>query len=127
MSLWLQLRPDARQLLHDVRAAGRMLAVLSNSPFSIDMGLLGADFADDVDYWFVSASMGVLKPNAAAYDRVTEVLDLDPADIAFIDDRSENVEGAERAGWQAHVWVSDADSRAWLESLGVLEPRPSTE
>ncbi|MFV0450625.1 MAG: HAD-IA family hydrolase [Propioniciclava sp.] len=118
--LWLKLRPQARQLLADVRASGRLVAVLSNAPSNIDQGLLSADFNDEADYWFVSASMGVTKPHAEAYARVTEVLNLDPTAIAFIDDRPENVAGAERAGWTAHVWISDADTRAWLESLGVL-------
>lgn len=121
-ALWLQLRPEARQLLADVRAAGRMVAILSNAPFAIDMALLGADFADEADYWFVSAAMGVTKPHPAAYARVTEVLDLPPSEIAFIDDRPENVTGAEREGWAAHVWVSDSDSRSWLASLDVVSP-----
>ncbi|MFV0408045.1 MAG: HAD-IA family hydrolase [Propioniciclava sp.] len=120
--LWLRMRPTAHQLLVDVRAAGRTVAILSNAPFTIDIGLLGADFADDADFWFISASMGVTKPNSAAYWRVTEVLDLHPSTIAFIDDRPENVAGAERIGWKAHLWQSDADSRVWLSSQGVLEP-----
>lgn len=119
--LWLRLRPEARRLLLDVRAAGRLTAVLSNAPFPLDQGLVDADFADDVDYWFVSSSMGVTKPDPAAYERVTEVLELPEADIAFVDDRPANVAGAEAAGWWAHLWRSDADTRAWLVELGVLE------
>lgn len=118
--LWLQLRPAAHQLLIDCRAAGRVVAVLSNASSAIDSALLGASFAADADAWFISAAMGVSKPHPAAYARVTEVLDHDPADIAFIDDRIENVEGAEAAGWQAHLWESDADSRAWLVAMGAL-------
>jgi FMN phosphatase YigB (HAD superfamily) len=38
--------------------------------------------------------------------------------VAFIDDRLPNVEGAFAFGWQAHLWQSDADSLAWLNSLG---------
>ncbi|MFT3876565.1 MAG: HAD-IA family hydrolase [Propioniciclava sp.] len=120
-SLWLRLRPTARRLLGEVREAGRTIAILSNAPFSIDMALLDADYANEADYWFVSASMGVAKPDLAAYDRVTEVLELDPAEIAFLDDLEVNVEAARRVGWQAAVWTSDADSRGWLISLGVLD------
>ena len=118
--LWLKLRPTARRLMADVRAAGRVVAVLRNAPSVLDRGLVGADFAEEADYWFVSASMGVAKPHPAAYARVTEVLDVPPDAIAFIDDRPPNVAGATKAGWHAHLFVSDADSRRWLESLGVL-------
>lgn len=93
---------------------------MSNAPFALDLGLLDADFAHEADHWFVSASMGVSKPSRAAYARVTEVLELEPYEIAFVDDRPANVAGAERMGWIAHLWASDADTRAWLESLGVL-------
>ena len=118
--LWLRLRPAARSLLADLRAAGLTLAVLTNAPFNLDVGLLDADFADEVDGWFVSASMGVGKPERAAYLRVAEVLELEPYEIAFIDDKQANVEGAERAGLVGHLWVSDAETRDWLISLGVL-------
>lgn len=121
--LWLRLRPTARQLLADVRAAGRLVAVLSNAPAVLDRGLVDADFADEADYWFVSASMGIAKPHPAVYARVTEVLAVPADEIAFIDDREPNVEGGRRAGWHAHLFVSDADTRAWLESLGVLPRR----
>ena len=118
--LWLRLRPDARRTLADLRANGLTLAVLSNAPFNLDVGLVDADFADEVDHWFVSASMGVCKPERVAYLRVAEVLELEPYEIAFIDDKQANVEGAERAGMVGHLWVSDADTRAWLTSLGAL-------
>lgn len=118
--LWLRLRPEARAILHDVHETGLPVAVLSNAPFSVDQGLLDVDFADEADYWFMSASMGMSKPNRGVYERVTEVLDVAPDSIAFVDDRRDNVAGAERAGWQTHLWVSDADTRAWLTDLGVL-------
>ena len=42
---------------------------------------------------------------------------LAPAEIAFIDDRMPNVDGAAALGWQAHLWVDDADSLAWLAEV----------
>ncbi len=119
-SLWLRLRPAARQLLADVRRAGRQVAILSNAPFSIDLRLVDADFADEADAWFVSASMGVAKPQLAAYHRVTEVLAHAPEEIAFVDDLPVNVEAARRVGWHASVWTSDAATRDWLVRIGVL-------
>lgn len=124
---WAVLPDDARELLRDVRATGREVAVLSNAPFALDVAIAGSDFAEEADYWFVSASMGMTKPNPGVYARVQEVLDVPPAEIAFIDDRERNIEGAERAGWTAHLWVSPADTRAWLESIGALTPLVFTD
>lgn len=118
--LWLRLRPHARRTLAEVRTAGLTTAVLTNAPFNLDMGLVDAEFAGEADYWFVSASMGVAKPSQAAFARVTEVLEVEPAEIAFVDDKQHNVEAAERAGWVAHQWTSDTTTRDWLVSIGAL-------
>lgn len=118
--LWLDVRPAALALLRDVRAAGRLVAVLSNAPFALDTALFSSDFAEEADYWFVSASMGVTKPHPVAFERVAEVLELAPEEIAFVDDRQPNVEAAAALGWVTHLWQSDAATRAWLVSLGVL-------
>lgn len=117
---WTVLRPEAHRLLKDVKATGVTVAVLSNAPFALDMALAEQDYADDADFWFVSASMGVTKPNPAAFWRVQDVVEVPPDQIAFLDDRPANVHAARSAGWQAHLFVDDADSRAWLEELGVL-------
>ena len=117
---WTPMRPAARRLLAEVRAAGRLVAIVSNAPFAMDTAFFEADYADEADYWFVSASMGVAKPQRAVYDRVTEVLELEPAEIAFIDDRPANIAGADAFGWTTHLWLSDADTRAWLVEVGVL-------
>lgn len=119
--LWVEgVRPAALRLMRDVRVAGRLVAVLSNAPFVLDMSLADAPYAGDADFWFVSASMGYVKPEPEVYDRVEEVTDMAPHELAFIDDRPANVHAARQAGWSAHLFVSDADSRAWLKELGVL-------
>lgn len=118
--LWAQIRPEAHRLMKDVRAAGCLVAVLSNAPFTLDMAFADADFAEDADFWFVSASMGMTKPNRGVYLRVEEVAEVEPSEIAFIDDRPENVHSAREAGWQARLFVDDADTRAWLTEIGVL-------
>ena len=118
--LWLGIRPAAWQLLRDVRSSGRASAVLTNAPSALDRALVDAPFVDDADYWFVSASMGVGKPDPEAFSRVTEVLEVHPSEIAFIDDKQHNVAAAAEFGWASHLFSDDADTRAWLESIGVL-------
>lgn len=119
-AMWLDVRPEALAIMRECRDAGRLVAVVSNAPAALDVALYSSDYAEEADYWFVSASMGVCKPNPAVYFRVTEVLELEPNEIAFIDDRQPNVDGAADFGWVAHLWQSDADTRGWLGGLGVL-------
>lgn len=118
--LWVEIRPEAHQLLRDSRAAGRAVAILSNSPHAIAAACERAAWRPDVDHVFVSAPLGAAKPDARAYELVQADLGVDPHQIAFIDDKQDNVDGALAVGWQAHLWRDDSDTRAWLEQIGVL-------
>ncbi|GAA4895137.1 hypothetical protein GCM10025789_10720 [Tessaracoccus lubricantis] len=118
---WSNLRPAAWQLLRDCRAAGAVVAVLSNSPHAMQVAADRANWRADVDHLYVSATLGAVKPNPAIYERVTDELGLRPEEIAFTDDKQANVDGALAVGWNARRWVSDQDTREWLIELGVLD------
>lgn len=51
---------------------------------------------------FVSCELGQRKPEAEAFARLSELIELPPARLAFFDDVEPNVAGARRAGLQAH-------------------------
>lgn len=58
---------------------------------------------------FVSADLGVQKPDLAFYEKVMELLrqdlpDLKPEEIMFFDDSRENVEAAKQLGIDAHFY-----------------------
>lgn len=119
-SIWSELRPTARRLLRDCRAAGVTVAILSNSPHAMQTVADRAPWRRDIDHLFISATLGVVKPDPAIHALVADELGLPGSALAFIDDKQENVAAALAAGWHAHLWVDDADTRAWLESQDVL-------
>lgn len=119
-SVWSELRPAAWQLLRDCKAASVTVAVLSNTPRSMETAARAAPWWPDVDHLFASATLGLMKPDPRIYRHVAEQLGLPGDQIAFIDDKQDNVDGALAAGWNAHLWVSDDDTRAWLVEIGVL-------
>ena len=47
---------------------------------------------------FVSSTIGLRKPDAEAFEWVTEAMRLPPEEILFLDDNPHNVAGAERSG-----------------------------
>ncbi len=57
---------------------------------------------------FVSSSMGLRKPDAAAFRYVAETLGLEPSRIFFLDDNRQNVEGAMAAGYRT-AWIRSED------------------
>ncbi len=67
-----------------------------------------------------SCYLGLRKPEAAIYGRALDILGGPVERILFIDDRAENVAGAEAAGIKAIRFESADGLRRELASLGVL-------
>ena len=68
---------------------------------------------------FLSSSIGLRKPDAAAYDHVVTAIGVPPDRVVFFDDLAENIEGARVRGLTAVHVRSSGDVAAALESLGI--------
>jgi putative hydrolase of the HAD superfamily len=79
-------------------------------------------FADVLGHFkeiFLSSSIGLRKPDAAAYDHVIQAIGVPAERIVFFDDLAENIDGARRQGLTAiHVTSPDDVARA-LSALGI--------
>jgi putative hydrolase of the HAD superfamily len=67
-----------------------------------------------------SCYLGLRKPDVAIYNRAVDILGGPAERILFIDDRPENVAGAQAAGMKTVRFECAASLRKDLESLGVL-------
>lgn len=56
---------------------------------------------DAFDQMFISAEMGLVKPDPKIYQAVEADLEKNPAEMVFVDDFIENVDAAREAGWNA--------------------------
>ncbi|MSQ07702.1 MAG: HAD family phosphatase [Dehalococcoidia bacterium] len=77
-------------------------------------------FARRLEPAIVSYQVGVMKPEPGIFAALARQAGVDAGRILFIDDRSENVEGAERAGLSALEFKSVAGLEADLKRLGVI-------
>ncbi|HEY0909221.1 MAG TPA: HAD-IA family hydrolase, partial [Bradyrhizobium sp.] len=79
-------------------------------------------FADVLGHFreiFLSSTIGLRKPDAAAYDHVVKAIGVPAQRIVFFDDLAENIEGARARGLTAvHVTSPDDVARA-LAELGI--------
>jgi glucose-1-phosphatase len=79
-------------------------------------------FADVLGHFrevFLSSTIGLRKPDAAAYDYVVKAIGVPAQRIVFFDDLAENIEGARAPGLKAiHVTSSDDVAHA-LAALGI--------
>lgn len=94
------VRPEARALVEDARAAGLRLGILTNETELLQ----GREWVERVDILqavdaCVDASVtGVLKPDPGAYGLALDALGLPPERVLFVDDQPVNVAGAEAVG-----------------------------
>lgn len=114
LALWTRFRPSARELLETVAQWPQRLVILSNAPATLRPAAEASDWYPLIERLFISGELGMVKPDPEIYTAIQDELGVAPDRIAFIDDRLPNVTGAADAGWQAHLWVDDADSLTWL-------------
>lgn len=119
-TMWADIRPAARDLLRELHERDVPVYLLSNAPAHLVPCLERAEWLPLVRGYVVSGVLGHSKPDAAIFRALEELAAVPPQELYFIDDRAENVHGAQACGWHAHLWSDDADTRAWLEGLGVL-------
>jgi putative hydrolase of the HAD superfamily len=105
--LLLEVPPRTLAKLHQLRAKGYKLALLSNTnPIHIDevrrrLGPFGyGEFARCFERIFYSYEMGLRKPDPAIYAAVDHELGIaNPAEVLFIDDNAANIASAAKHGW----------------------------
>lgn len=105
-----------------LRQQGVALGLLSN--FSTDLrGMLEAQgLLQRFDHVAISAEIGVMKPDAAAYEAILAMLALPASACVFIDDLPTNVTAARAVGMHGIVFE---DTASCLEALeGLLRGQP---
>jgi putative hydrolase of the HAD superfamily len=115
---WVSVDQGTLDIVAELHDAGTRLAVLSNA--GVDFSLLRASpLAALVERIFLSAELGLLKPDPAIYLEVARELGIAPAEIVFVDNKASNVAGAESVGMTGLVFTTAADLRAALEALAA--------
>lgn len=114
--------PGMLDLVAEIDAAGVPLYAITNFsgefwvPFRAREAAVFDRFRDVV----VSGDEKLMKPHPAIYALALERFGLAGPDAIFIDDRAENVAGAEAAGMHGHLFREAATLRAELVTLGLL-------
>jgi putative hydrolase of the HAD superfamily len=114
---WISVEPGTVTLLQELSDGGTRLALLSNAGFDFGDAFRNAPFSTLFEKVFVSAELGLLKPDAAIYRHVVDELGIEPEQLVFIDNKAVNVEGATALGATGHVFTDVHHLRLFLESL----------
>lgn len=114
---WLSVEPGTFDVIADLHAGGTRLALLSNAGFDYGSAFRFSPIGRFFERQFVSAEMGLIKPDAAIFVEVARELGISPAEMIFIDNKQVNVDGAEAIGITGHLYVGPAELRSFLTSL----------
>jgi putative hydrolase of the HAD superfamily len=104
------------------RAARRLpLYALSNTnpPHIAHFSKIHADLLGHFRELYLSSTIGLLKPDAAAYDHVVKAIGAPASRIVFFDDLADNIAGARAYGLQAVHVKSSEDVAQALAALGI--------
>jgi len=77
-------------------------------------------FFQDFDGYIYSYEVGAMKPDAKIYAALEKLAGRSAAEIVYLDDRPENVNGGAARGWQAILHETPEKSNAAIENLGML-------
>lgn len=106
------------RLIRSLRADGVRVGLLSNNSLALLDEITQLGLSDLFDEAVISAQIGVMKPDPAAYYAVLAALDVRPEQSAFVDDFAENVEGARAVGMYGILFHPDLNLtialRDWL-------------
>ena len=122
---WLEMFrrpvPGTSDLFKEVKSAGIPCLALSNfgdNTLEIAKEIHPALAGFDQEY--VSARLGLVKPDPAIYEAVETGSGFSGDDLIFADDRPENIDAAMARGWKAHLFEDAEGWRARLEAEGLI-------
>ena len=109
-------------LVSQLKQAGYKMGVLSNTCEAHWEFLRERYFILDsfFDVHALSYQLNALKPDATIYKKAANLIDCPAEKIFFVDDRSEHIEAARDAGWNAHVYESTPVLYRQLAEFGVV-------
>jgi putative hydrolase of the HAD superfamily len=128
--LWTHLSEPMLSWAAALQDAGMTTAILSNMVPDV-LRYMRQEFAwlRHFTQLIWSCELGIVKPDPAIYLCTCEKLSVAPADALFLDDKPENVRGAEQAGLSALRFTgieqlrADLAARGWLQNL----PQPGAD
>lgn len=111
VELWNTLDPRSVELVADLGAAGRRLALLSNAPIAHGAAFRTREWASPFEHFVISGELGIAKPDPAIWQALLDRLRAPAGEVLFLDDRDVNVAAAQEAGIRAFLWSGADDAR----------------
>jgi epoxide hydrolase-like predicted phosphatase len=110
--------PEMIRLHAQIRARGIPTFILSNTnDIAVSHIRRRFPFFANFNGYVFSYEQGVLKPERKIYEIAERITQTRGAEILFLDDKPENVDGANKLGWQTICHRSTDESTSLVENL----------
>src|SRR5690348_7942766 len=107
---WMQFDSVMWEWVEQLRAAGKRVGLISNMPRDLGEALKSrTQKLSNFDQLTLSYEIHAVKPEPAVYEHCLDGLNTPPEQTLFVDDRIENVQGAELLGIRAIQFTSRDD------------------
>jgi putative hydrolase of the HAD superfamily len=127
-TLWTQPNQPMIDWAAALQAAGVRTGILSNLGDAMEAGVLRTcPWMNGFAHHTFSHRLRMAKPESAVYRHAAQGLGVLSAAVLFIDDRAENIRGAQEAGMQAIQYLDHAQFLLAFDQLDSASqlPRPS--
>jgi putative hydrolase of the HAD superfamily len=113
--------PEMLDLVRRVKASGRHVVVVSNEGRELtEYRIKTFKMAEFADFFVSSCFVHFRKPDRDIFQMAIDLAQADPAESAYLDDRSMFVEVASSLGFKAIRHTDYASTKAALADLGVV-------
>lgn len=113
--------PGSAEIVDELAAKGVKQLALSNfGAETLEIAKEMHPALQRFDEEYVSAHLGVVKPDAAIYAALEKGSGLSGAELIFTDDKAVNTQAADSRGWRTHLFEGADGWRARLEAEGLL-------
>lgn len=123
--MWTSINEEMLAWVTALQDAGFRTGIISNMVWEI-LEYISQRFGwlDRFDHNTWSCALGIAKPDPAIYLQTCEALEVPPSESLFIDDKPENIIGAENAGLRGLQFSTVEQLRRDLESHGLTAALP---
>lgn len=126
--MWTRLNEDMMTWVAALQEAGFRTAILSNMTHEIMVAMLKQfDWLSRFSHLTWSCELGIAKPDADIYLHTCRAMGTAPGETLFLDDKPENITGAERAGLHALLFTSVEQLKRDLVAQGYDKDLPLPE
>lgn len=121
MDCWKRINQDTVRLMRDIKAACIGLGVLSNMPHDfLAWARQNIPVLSETDAAVFSCEHGIIKPEAAIYEKLRNSLGCEFKEIVFFDDLADNIKKARELGIHGFIWEGAEAARETLKGLGGM-------